>query len=140
MGKESEVVILELTRDQAMMVEHACELMARLRIGQFKFITEVFVDMHDKKGVKDFWFRRDRANEALDLAAKLIGCVTLYNNTPDFENNILHHRAWSIYEVLRYTRSWHDNPDGNHFGVCYDVPMSWIDEPLPECRIVQKGD
>ncbi len=135
MEKENERVVLEMTREQALIVENACELLARLHIGQFKTITEMVLPYH-RKDIDDYCRRRDDADEALNLAAKLIFGRTVYN-TPDCQKGEEHERAWNVYQVLRYTRCWHDNPEGDHFSVCFDKPMNALNEPLPTCKIIE---
>ena len=41
---KNERVTLEVSREQAMIVERACELFARLEIGQFKEISDQFLE------------------------------------------------------------------------------------------------
>lgn len=134
-----EKVIIELSREQAMVVERACELFARLKIGQFNHITEQMME-YDPGRKEDFlkgWCsRRDMANDILRCAANVIYGQNAYGY-PDILKDVYHHRAWDVYQVLRYTRCWHDNPEGNKWSVCYDTPMSLIDEPLPNCEIVE---
>lgn len=136
MSVQNEVVTLEFTRDQALVVEQACELLARLRIGQFNRITEMMLKPNADTDLRDYCFRRDRANDALALASRLIYGETSYG-APDCQKDELYQRAWNIFSVLRYTRSWHDNPNGG-FSVCYDKPMSFIDERLPKCGITKE--
>lgn len=128
-----EKVYLELTRDQADTIEEACELLARLYIGQFRTVTEklfpVFYNDRDS-----YYKRRDDVNDALDLAAKLLFGRTAYG-TPDCSKTKEHNRAWDIYQTLRYVRSWHDHPEGDHWSVCFDEPLNCSGEPLPVCRI-----
>lgn len=139
MKNEEEKVILEMTREQALTIEIACELLARLYIGQFKELTNILLPVHGTDA-NDYCRRRDDANEALDLAAKLMFGRTPYN-TPNITKGEEHNRAWNIYQVLRYTRSWHDQPEGDHWSVCFDEPMNMIaGEPLPKCKIVKKGE
>ena len=133
--KDDEVFILRLTRDQEIIVEQACELLARLHIGQFEQIP--FFMMEHSKDVDEWCRRRDDARDALKLAACLIFGRNMYG-MPDCQKTESHHRAWSVYEVLRYHRCWHDNPDGGT-GVCYDKPMSLNGEPLPKCMIEKGG-
>lgn len=133
-----EKVVLTMTREQALVLEKACEALARLHIGQFEMIPDVAMIGYDK-GVDEYCRRREDARDALKLAACLIFGRNIYGQ-PDCSKNELHHRAWMLYEVLRYTRAWHDNPDGDHFGVCYDKPMQWISgETMPKCEIVDGG-
>lgn len=60
-GDENKRVILEMTREQAQIVERACELLARLRLGQFEHITEACLDF----GSAEYCKRRDYVNPFL---------------------------------------------------------------------------
>lgn len=129
-------VILELTREQANVIENACELIARLAIGQFETVTEKILPYKDR----DFCRKRDDANDALNLAAKIMFGRNQYNMPDCQKKDILHQRAWNIYQVLRYTRCWHDYPEGDHFSVCFDKPMNLTDEPMPTCKIMEENE
>ena len=134
MKKKEERVILEMTREQANIVEKACELLARLHIGQFDMIIDACI--MDYKSV-DYCKHRDLAKPILDEAAKAVYGVNIYGR-PNVRRDDVHLRAWSVYQTLRYTRSWHDHPEGNPYSVCFDPPMAVLDEPLPKCQIVKK--
>lgn len=127
-----EKFVLTLTREQASIVEDACELYARLKIGQFNRITEMMLRV---SASEDYCFRREIANNILKSAACIIFGMNAYG-MPDCKQDTEHHRAWDVYQVLRYTRSWHDHPEGG-FTVNFDKPMTFIGEPLPECEIVE---
>lgn len=137
MENKDEMVVLEMTRDQALIVENACELLARLHIGQFKTVTEMVLPIHGKD-IDDYCRRRDDANDALMLAAKIIFGRSCYDQPDVQTKDEDHNRAWNVYQILRYTRSWHDNPEGNHWSVCYDKPLNLLNEPLPKCEIVER--
>lgn len=125
--------ILALTPEQTMIVEQACELLARLHIGQFERITEMLLDF--RRGMEDYCHRRDMANDLLRLAALTIFGRDNYNHPDIHAQSEEHKRAWMIYSVLRYTRSWHENPNGG-YTVNFDKPMNLIgDEPMPRCVI-----
>lgn len=123
-------VHLTLTPEQAMMVEKACELYARLKIGQFNRITEMMLDV---RNVDEYCKRRNDADDLLRVVACIIFGRNQYNQ-PDCKKDSEHHRAWNIYAALRYKRCWHDNPDGG-IGVCFDEPYPWGGEPVPKCEI-----
>lgn len=127
-----EKYMLTLTRDQAEVVKNALELFARLKIGQFNRITEMMLNVRD---VDDLCKRRDEADRLLKSAACFIYGRNPYGQ-PDAKQDDLYHRAWSVYEIIRYTMAWYDNPDGG-FGCCYDEPMPYGDEPRPECGVIE---
>ena len=131
----AEKYILELSREQAIMVKDACELYARLRLGQFNEITEKILDV---RNVKEYCERRDLANDILKVAA----CIILGRNIhmqPDGKKDALHNRAWNIYTAIRYKMAWHDNPDGG-YSVCFDSPYPWGGDPVPKCTILESEE
>lgn len=130
----AEKYVLELSREQAIMVEDACELYARLRIGQFENITEKILDIR----TKDYCASRDTANDILKVAACIILGRNVYGQ-PEGKKDKLHNRAWNIYTAIRYKRAWHDNPEGG-YSVCFDKPHPWGGEPVPKCTIVESEE
>ena len=129
--------ILTLTPDQEYIIEMACELFARLKLGQFFRITEMLLPL-SAMNTDDYCRRRDDANDALNLAACLIYGRNGYN-TPDAMKDEYWYRAWGVYEVLRYTRSWHDFPEGG-ITVNFDRPISYDGQPLPTCRVTAQEE
>lgn len=116
------------------MVQDACELFARLKIGQFNCITERLLDL----GLNDYCERRDNANDLLRLASCFIFGRNAYGS-PDLKTqDELHYRAWDIYTVLRHAMWKHDNPDGKGDSWCVyaDKPYTHTSEPLPKCKVV----
>lgn len=128
-----EKYVLTLTREQAITAQNALELYARLRIGQFEHISEKLLDFG--LGVDEYCRRRDIANDLLGLAACILFGKNQYGR-PDTKKDNLHHRAWNIYEALRYRMAWHDHPEGG-WGVCFDEPYPWGNEPVPQCVITE---
>lgn len=133
----AEKYILTLTPEQAAVVQMACEMLARMEIGQFNIISEQLLDV-SAMDIDEYCFRRDMANKALELSACLIYGQNSYGKPDISIKSDLHHRAWNVYQVLRYTRSWHENPKGG-FTVNYDKPMNLTNEPLPKCKI-ERGE
>lgn len=134
-SKQDVRYVLTLTKEQARMVETACELYARLKIGQFELITEQMLDVQD---IDEYCKRRDIANDLL----RTVACVIFgrnINGWPHVEKDALHHRAWNIYQALRYQRAWHEHPEGG-WGVSFDKPYPYGGEPVPDVRIQMIGD
>lgn len=126
--------VLTLSPEQALVVERACELLARVHIGQFRTVTEMLLDF--QRDMDDYCQRRDMANTLLYQAAIAIFGRNVFGQ-PDIEKKSLEHeRAWLIYTTLRHARSWHDNPEGaKTWSVCYDKPMPYGIEPMPKCEV-----
>lgn len=134
MKEPEERYVLTLTSEQEYIVEQALELLARLHIGQFERVAELLCDPRDT----DYCKRRDLARDLLRLAAIVVfGRSPI--NYPDVKGKSTEHElAWTIYSVLRYTRSWHENPEGG-IAVNYDEPLNLAGGPMPKCEIIQDG-
>ena len=65
MHSREERVTLTMNREQARVVERACELLACLNVGQFNIITEMLMD--SRRGMDDYCWRRDMAKEEKGL-------------------------------------------------------------------------
>ena len=134
---DAEKVVLEMSRDQAIVVERACELYARLHIGQFEMMPDIM--MLGYENINEYCCKRDDAKDALKLAACLLFGRNMYGQ-PDCNKGVEHERAWGVYTVLRHARCWHDNPEGNPMSVCYDEPYNNLPEPLAKCKIIEGSD
>lgn len=133
--KKDYKVVLELTPDQARTAMDALELYARLRIGQFERITDSVLDF---KNIEDYCMRRDAANDLMKVLKRIIyGKDGL--GIPVIKKDELHYRAWNIYAAIRYHVAWHEHPEGG-FGVHFDKPYPYGEEPVPECRIVSADE
>lgn len=132
----AERVTLTLTREQALVAERACELLARLHIGQFNTVTEMLLD--SRRDMDDYCRRRDMANTLLYQAALAVFGRNVFGQ-PDIERKSLEHeRAWLIYTTLRHARSWHDHPEGG-YTVNFDKPLP-IGEYMPKCTITEGNE
>ena len=134
MKKPEERYVLTLTPEQEYIVEQALELLARLHIGQFERIAELLCDPRDT----DYCKRRDLARDLLRLAAIVVFGRNACNYPDVKKKREEHELAWTIYSVLRYTRSWRENPKGG-ITVNYDEPLNLTGEPMPKCEIKQEG-
>lgn len=129
----NEQCVLTLTREQALVVENACEMLARLHLGQFHFITERLFKYNGN--MNEYCSRRDMANDLLKLASFEIFGRGAYNSPKISEKSDECERAWLVYTTLRHARSWHDNPNGG-VTVNFDEPLPFNGEPMPDCKIV----
>ncbi len=135
MKEPEERYLLTLTSKQEYIVEQALELLARLHIGQFERVAELLCDPRDK----DYCKRRDLARDLLRLVAIVVFGRSACNYPDIKEKSKEHESAWTIYSVLRYTRSWHENPEGG-FTVNYDEPINLAGGPMPKCKVVTKEE
>lgn len=135
MENPKERYILILTPEQEYIVEQALELLARLHIGQFERVAELLCDPRDT----DYSKRRDLARDLLRLAAIVVFGRSACNYPDIKEKSEEYELAWTIYSVLRYTRSWHENPEGG-FTVNYDEPINLAGGKMPKCKVATKEE
>lgn len=135
MKNPEERYVLTLTPEQEYIVEQALELLARLHIGQFERVAELICDPRDT----DYCKRCDLARDLLRLAAIVVFGRSACNYPDIKEKSEEHELAWTIYSVLRYTRSWHENPRGG-ITVNYDEPLNLAGGPMPKCKVATKEE
>lgn len=130
---------LTLTRRQAEELQEACELLARIKIGQIDHAIERLPGYYD---MRDYERRHETVGEIRRLAAMLTTEATRRR-----DDGI----AWDLYQVIRHRLSW----DRAHeqgivkpgeprkwpemLGVCYDEPMPMGSEPLA-CIQAKQGE
>lgn len=137
-AKKEERVTLEMSREAAMVCENALELFARLKLGQFREITWKIMPDDWKEGAFDSWVKeRDFANELLEMAARHVFGTNNWGQPDVKVKDDEELRAWELYTTLRYTRSWHDNPEDGKtsWSVCYDEPLAQSGDRMPKCEI-----
>lgn len=133
--KPGDRVVLELTDEQAVVLERAVELLFRLHIGQFNEIkfallqhvhdTGENVDLHSIGVLLDtmshLFFPALRPHESFN-----VNCCE--------DCNI----AYNIYQAVRYVNAWHHRPEGG-MGVNFDQPHN-TGVPIPKCYLVKEGE
>ena len=126
--------ILELTEEQAVLVMNACEMLSRLHIGQYWIISENMLHFRDE----NYREKKTLADSILRCAGMVLNGIGSYDE-PKGEKNTDCNRAWSVYEAIRYAKSWHDHPEGGP-GVNFDKPINVLPagEPLPKCLISEE--
>ena len=129
---------MTMDRETASTLSKAAEVYARLINGQFDVLPfEVLIVHPGSFSSADFCERRDRAEVALEEARKALFPNLIY---PHQSYGVGHNResdkAWNVHQVLRYTRAWHDHPEGG-ITVDFNKPMSFSDVPMPVCEVIE---
>ena len=136
--KIEERVTLEMSREAALICEHALELYARLKLGQFREITWKIMPDNWRENNFERWIQeRDFANELLEMAAKHVFGTNNWGQ-PDVQTRDEDEmRAWELYTTLRYTRAWHDYPEEGEksWSVEFDKPLAQSGDRMPKCEI-----
>lgn len=123
--------VLTLTEDQARTAARACELYCRLLLGQ---LDELNHELLLRETRDDISGRREAAMTLL-LHLKKLYFPDLHGHGHSYGvgHDITAERSWSVYQALRHCMAWHEHPEGG-IGVSFDPPMSYNDEPLPQCE------
>ena len=125
--------VLTLNEEQEKYLETACEFYARMMNGQWNELVWRTLDI--RKFPDDFCERRDKMEdhmfETRQLAFPELDLRGASYGVGKFEDSDI---VWEIYEVLRNTRAWHNNPEGGGT-VDFSKPMSFSGKPLAECIV-----
>ncbi len=131
--------VLHMDAETARIVSSACELYARIRLGQFEEIQHLTVwpvGDDDETFCDRIW----KCREALKLARQAAFPELL--NDPGHSHGIGYARdsdtAWNVYQAVRYIMSWHEHPEGGPT-VNFNSPIKFSDAPMPRCEI-RDGD
>lgn len=129
---------LEVTEAQLRTIELACEVCARIKIGQ-PGMALAMLGIHDGDGQSVLHYDLERLIDAtlkpamgLEMNASFgVGKFTAADNLFDLHAAIRYRLAWdrALAEGVvlpGQKRKWPEM-----MGACYDSPMGWGDQPLP---------
>ncbi len=124
--------ILEVSESQARTLCRALEFTGRMRIGQWKELIGLCLDVGD---VDEFCRRRDELEVILENARQIA-----YPELSRFEHSYGigkfrdANQCWDLYEVIRNCLAWTNHPEGGTT-VDFGRPMNWSNDPNPPiCR------
>ena len=133
----SRTYTLTLTERQAAELQEACELLARIKIGQIDNAVERLPGYYDQQD----W---GRAHEACREIRRLANTL-MPGAMKRREDGI----AWDLYQVIRHRLAW-DRAYGRGviqpgeprkwpemMGVCYDEPLPMSGLPLAEIKEIE---
>lgn len=134
---------ITVSETQAKAIEAACDLMARIMIGQsHEIVRHLPLDKHHQPNTWDL----GRSIEAITKPA----CNLLLNSSYGVGYSEKADLLFDLVEVLRHKFAWDQaraenllTPDGRRDhatmgGVCYDAPMQWArNHPLAKIEAVE---
>lgn len=132
--KMNDKIVLELSPEQAKIVERATELFFRLHMGQFDEIKWAL--MHSMKDWKKISV--NSIDTELNVLKGLFFPNLRLGESNGFDTNPDCHTAFNIYQAVRYVYSWYTKPEGG-IGVNFDEPMG-NGMPVPKCYVVREGE
>lgn len=119
---------MHLNTAQAATISKACEVLARLGMGQFKDALEC---LPTKELYPDGWHEdMEGIAHILKKHTTIMNGVGAYHAIGSHKTDERSKIAWDLYQVTRHRLAWDANPKGNHMSVMFDKPMKTSKEPL----------
>lgn len=131
---DSGKVILELSHEQAEVLERAAELLFRLHIGQFDEIRWTLLT----RSLEHMSRNGDCIRNHLEALREIIFPELRRGESFNIDCCKDSHIAYNIYQAIRYVNAWHRNPNGG-VGVNFDPPLP-NGLPIPKCYIKNGGN
>lgn len=133
--KPGDRVILELTDEQAVVLERAVELLFRLHIGQFNEIKFALLQHISDTGENVDYQGIDALLDTVShLFFPALQPHESFNVNCCEDCNV----AYGIYQAVRYVNAWHHRPEGG-IGVSFDPPHN-TGVPIPKCYLLKEGE
>lgn len=119
---------LHLNAQQAAVISKACEVLARLGIGQFKDALEC---LPTTEFCPPGWHEdMEGISHILKKHTNITHGVGAYHSIGGHKTDERSKIAWDVYQVVRHRLAWDANPEGNPMSVMFDPPMKTSKEPL----------
>ena len=129
--------VLEMNEQHACTVMAALEFYSRMRMGQFRELPSLCLDLSDK----EYCDKREYMEALLEPARRicypeLLPTFAHSYGVGKFEDADL---AWELYESIRYCRAWAKHPEGGST-VDFGKPMSLRGNKIAKCTAVKDDD
>lgn len=127
----SDTVTLTMTREHAQVVQDACELLMRMKLGQAMFPTELLLGWPDGSiSMNEYCKRRDWANNVLRAYLDIVGCYQ------GCEKDEVEHMAYEVWDTLRHAFWKHENPGvTDSWDIRSQEPLSESGLEMPKCEV-----
>lgn len=124
--------VLTLNEEQAYTVKRACELYARLHLGQLR---EVVDELLAYQLDNDLATRMNRIYAQTEELLLLLFPQPLELPVEGQDGPV--NTAWDIYQVLRHRMAWARTPEGDD-ARAFEEPRRTGLHPLPECMAMKR--
>lgn len=130
----SETVTLTMTREHAQVVQDACEMLMRMKLGQTSFQTELMLgglgSLGSRYDVDEFCLRRGIAEDVLRAFLRATG------NVEGQEKDMVEHLAYEVYGTIRHALWKAVHPAGTgDWSVASQPPLSESGLDMPKCEV-----
>ena len=137
----AEKIVFELSREHARIVQDACEMLMRLRLGQSSYAVELMLGWptHEDMDMKEYCMRRDTANKVLEAFLHIVLGTNGYGY-PDGRKDEIENLAYEVWGMIRHVLYLHDYPNDKSYDVRAHEPLKESKYPMPKCRVVDVGE
>jgi len=127
---------LHITEKQAQTISHACEVLARLGMGQFKDALEC---LPLREWRPDGWHEdMEGIGHILKKHTTVLHGMGAYHGISSAKTSAESKTAWDLYQVVRHRLAWDAQPEGDPMSVLFDQPMKTSREPLARIERADK--
>ncbi len=132
---EEKRYVLTVTDKQLYIIRDACELLARLHLGQFESAVDEVRMWNDNVATGAGWDARavcPNIKSALFPTLSHNGYFGIRNETVPDRARV----AFDIYQIARYRLAWDrwDQKGGDTYAVQFQTPHQLGEEPLADCE------
>jgi hypothetical protein len=127
---------LHINEAQARVISHACEVLARLGMGQYKDALEC---LPLREHAPDGWHEdMEGIGHILKKHTTVLHGVGAYHGITSIKTSPESKTAWDLYQVVRHRLAWDAKPEGDAMSVMFDQPMKTGDQPLAWIERIEK--
>ena len=127
----SETVTITMTRDHAKVVQDACEMLMRMKLGQTMIPTELMLGWLRK--ADEYLLRRYIANNILNAY------LTTVRQDDDEAKDEVEQMAYEVYGTIRHALYIADGGDPDGLSVAAREPLSESGREMPKCEVTNDG-
>lgn len=125
----AETVTITMTRDHAQIVQDACEMLMRMKLGQTMIPTELMLGWLRK--ADEYLSRRYIANNILNAY------LTTVRQDDDEAKDEVEQMAYEVYGTIRHALYIADGGDRNGWSVAAREPLSESGREMPKCEVTK---
>lgn len=119
---------IHISAAQARAISTACEVLARLGMGQFRDALE---RLPLRETLPDGWHEdMEGIAHILKKHTTIMQGVGAHHSIGSHKTSDQSKTAWDIYQVVRHRLAWDANPKGDTMSVMFDNPRKTSAEPL----------
>ena len=123
-------IILELSEDHARVVRDACELLMRMKLGQYNFPAEILMGLPSQAEMPtdEYCLRRELARDVMRAYLSVVGCK---EGEPKDEAEKLAYEVWGTIRHAEWARE-----QGDTWDVRCREPLHESKATMPICKVV----